>query len=84
MAKNAVASNLLPTVGSMEMVPLASVRLPLRLLSIRLVFTSSSFSYPSFLNTAYDIRLTAAPPSTSILEIGLPSMWPRMYSGFKC
>jgi hypothetical protein len=39
-----------------------------------LVFTSSSSSLPSFLKMEYDIRLMAAPPSTSILEIGFPSM----------
>jgi hypothetical protein len=55
---------------------------PPTLLSVRLVFMSSLFSHPSFLNTAYDIKLTAAPPSTSILEISFPSMWPRMYNGF--
>jgi hypothetical protein len=44
------------------------------LFNVKLVFTSSSFSLPSFLNTKYDMRLMAAPPSTSILEIGLPSM----------
>jgi hypothetical protein len=53
-------------------------------LSIRLVFMSSSSSRPSFLNTTYDIRLTATPPSMSILEISFPLMWPQMYNGFKC
>jgi hypothetical protein len=44
------------------------------LLSVRLVFTSSSSSLVRFLKMEYDIRLTAAPPSTSILEIGFLSM----------
>jgi hypothetical protein len=43
-------------------------------LSVRLVFISSLSSRPSFLKMEYDIKLTAAPPSTSILEIGLLSM----------
>jgi hypothetical protein len=43
-------------------------------LSIRLIFMSLLSSLPSFLKMEYDIRLTAAPPSTSILEIGFPSM----------
>jgi hypothetical protein len=32
----------------------------------------------------YDIKLTAAPPSASILEIGLLSIVPRTYNGLKC
>jgi hypothetical protein len=43
-------------------------------LSVRLVFISSLSSRPSFLKMEYDIKLTAAPPSISILEIGLLSM----------
>jgi hypothetical protein len=43
-------------------------------LSVRLVFTSSSSSRPSFLKIEYDIKLMTAPPSMSILEIGLPSI----------
>jgi hypothetical protein len=43
-------------------------------LSIKLVFPSSSSSLPSFLKMEYDIKLMAVPPSTSILEIGFPSM----------
>jgi hypothetical protein len=43
-------------------------------LSIRLVFISSSSSHPSFLKMDYGIKLMVVPPSTSILEIGLPSM----------
>jgi hypothetical protein len=53
-------------------------------LSVRLVFTSSSSSLPSFLNTVYGIRLMVAPPSMSILQIGYPSMWPQTYNAFKC
>jgi hypothetical protein len=41
--------------------------------SVMLVFISSSSSCPSFLKMEYGIKLTAAPPSTSIWEIGLPS-----------
>jgi hypothetical protein len=61
-------------VSSIEMMPLASIELPPMPLSVRLVFTSSSSSYPSFLKTEYGIKLTAAPSSMSILEIGLPSI----------
>jgi hypothetical protein len=43
-------------------------------LSVRLVFMSSSSSLPSFLKMEYDIKLTAALSSMSILEIGFPSM----------
>jgi hypothetical protein len=43
-------------------------------LSARLVFTSSSSSYPSFLKMEYGIKLTVAPSSMSILEISLPSI----------
>jgi hypothetical protein len=45
-------------------------------LSVRLVFTSSSSSLPNFLKMEYNIKLTATLPSMSILEIGIPSMWP--------
>jgi hypothetical protein len=41
-------------------------------LSVRLVFMSSSSSHLIFLKTEYDMKLTAMPPSMSILEIGLP------------
>jgi hypothetical protein len=44
------------------------------LFSAKLVFMSSSSSLQRFSNMEYDIRLTVAPPLTSILEIGLPSM----------
>jgi hypothetical protein len=54
------------------------------LISVRLIFTSSPSSHPRFLKMEYDIRLTVAPPSMRILEISFPSIWPRMYSGFKC
>jgi hypothetical protein len=37
------------------------------LLSVRLVFMSSSSSYPSFLKTEYGIKLTVASSSMSIL-----------------
>jgi hypothetical protein len=47
---------------------------PPTLLSVRLVFMSLSFSIPSFLKMEYGIRLTAVPPSMSILEIGFPLM----------
>jgi hypothetical protein len=43
-------------------------------LSIKLIFTSSSSSLLNFLKMEYDIKLKAAPLSTSILENGLPSM----------
>jgi hypothetical protein len=43
-------------------------------LGVRLVFTSLSSSLSSFLKTEYGIKLTVAPPSISILEIGFPSM----------
>jgi hypothetical protein len=65
---------LAPTVSSMETTPLASISLPPMPFSVKLVFKSSLSSLPSFLNTEYDIRLTAVPLLTSILEIGLPSM----------
>jgi hypothetical protein len=39
-------------------------------LSVRLVFTSSLSSLPSFLKIEYVIRLMEAPSSTSIMEIG--------------
>jgi hypothetical protein len=42
--------------------------------SVKLVFTSSPTSLPSFLSMEYDIRLMAVPLSTSILEISIPSM----------
>jgi hypothetical protein len=64
------------TLGFHQVVPM--------LLSIRLVFMSSSSSLPSFLKMEYDIGLTAVPSSMSIPEIGFPSMLPRMYNGFKC
>jgi hypothetical protein len=41
------------------------------LLSVRLVFTNSLSSLPSFLKMEYNIKLMAAPSSVSILEIGL-------------
>jgi hypothetical protein len=56
------------------MMPLASIGLPPMLLSIRLVFISSSSYLPSFFKMEYGIRLTAALPSMSILEIGFLSM----------
>jgi hypothetical protein len=43
-----------------------------RPLGVRLFFMSSSSSLPSLLKMEYDIRLTAAPPSMSILEIDFP------------
>jgi hypothetical protein len=43
-------------------------------LSIRLVFISSSSFRPNFLKMEYDIKLMIAPPSTSIREIGVPSI----------
>jgi hypothetical protein len=43
-------------------------------LSIMSVLTTSSSYLPSFLKMEYGIRLTTAPPSTSIREICLPSM----------
>jgi hypothetical protein len=66
----------------METTPLASIGLPLTPFNNRVVFMSSSSSLPNYLNTEYDIKLTASPPSTSIL--GLSLMWPQMYNGFKC
>jgi hypothetical protein len=48
--------------------------LPPTLLSVRLVYKSLSSSIQRFLKMEYDIRLTAEPPSISILEIGFPSM----------
>jgi hypothetical protein len=84
MMKNVVASNLLPMMSSMETTPQASIGLPPMPLSVKLVFTNSSPSLPSFLKTEYGIRLMATPLSMSILEIGFPSMCPQTYNGFRC
>jgi hypothetical protein len=72
--KNTIASDLLPTVRSIETTPGAFMGLPPTLLSVRLVYMSLSSSIQRFLKMEYDIRLTAEPPSISILEIGFPSM----------
>src|SRR6185503_8903446 len=49
-----------------------------------LVLMRSVVERPNRRSTEYDIRLIAAPVSTNILFIGLPSMKPLRYNPFRC
>jgi len=77
-------SALLPIVKSTQTAPCAGDISPSKSVSIILDWTRSSSTNPSFLNVAYGMRYTVAPPSTSILVIGLPLTNPLRSNGFRC
>jgi hypothetical protein len=68
--KNEVGTVLPPIVKSTLRTPCASEVCPLKSLNVMLVLIRSPTECPNRRSIAYDIMLTAAPVSTSILLIG--------------
>jgi hypothetical protein len=79
-----IVTILLPTISSLQIIPLASIGSPAKLLRLRFVRLRSPSMWPSFLNNDNDKMLTLAPPSTSMCLTGVPSRCPRMNRGFMC